>query len=275
MKKSELLKLPAMKATKEMYEKAWLEEKYDRYQRPTVTRTEIQKILQSQKNTRNIGSRCILLQGLEIKDISPSISWIFLHDGKYDTYETIERKWRTATIENLQFGVSYNDGESAAYQTYWITEKDRKIIKDFTKNGEESPHSAILGWQQYEKHRKETDRIDDEMAIIPEIPKDFEEWAEKDAVPQYMYYESGKKIGRCTCCGKTQELSGHKYGQEGKCKYCKRKVIYKTYKKSPNIKDKSSAALIQKTPAGFVFRYFNVYSGYMQEKERNLTSTKV
>ena len=84
------------------------------------------------------------------------------------------------------------------------------------------------------------------MAIIPEIPKDFEDWAKKDAVPQYMYYESGKKIGRCTCCGKTQELSGHKYGQEGKCKYCKRKVIYKTYKKSPNIKDKSSAALIQK-----------------------------
>ena len=37
MKKSGLLKLPAMKATKEMYEKAWLEEEYDRYQRPSVT----------------------------------------------------------------------------------------------------------------------------------------------------------------------------------------------------------------------------------------------
>ena len=173
--------------------------------------------------------------------------------------------------------MSYNDGESAAYQTYWITEKDRKTIKDFTKNGEESPHSAILGWQQYEKHRKETDRIDDEMAIIPEIPKDFEEWAKKDAVPQYMYYESGKKIGRCTCCGKTQELSGHKYGQEGKCKYCKRKVIYKTYKKNPNIKGTwiGRCTTIQTSRPDSCSDTSMYTSGYMQEKERNLTSTKV
>lgn len=258
MKKSELLKLPAMKATKEMYEKAWLEEKYDRYQRPSVTGPKYRKFYRARKTQGILEVDVFYYRDLRLKESRPAFQ-IFLHDGKYDTYETIEGKWRTATIENLQFGVSYNDGESAAYQTYWITEKERKAIKDFTKNGEESPHSAILGWQQYEKHRKETDQIDDEMAIIPEIPKDFEEWAKKDAVPQYMYYESGKKIGRCTCCGKTQELSGHKYGQEGKCKYCKRKVIYKTYKKNPNITDGSSAALIQKTPAGFVFRYFNVY----------------
>lgn len=258
MKKSELLKLPAMKATKEMYEKAWLEEEYDRYQRPSVTGPKYRKFYRARKTQGILEVDVFYYRDLRLKTAHPAFR-IFLHDGKYDTYETIEGKWRTATIENLQFGVSYNDGESAAYQTYWITEKDRKTIRDFTKNGEESPHSAILGWQQYEKHRKETDRIDDEMAIIPEIPKDFEDWAKKDAVPQYMYYESGKSIGRCTCCGKTQELSGHKYGQEGKCKYCKRKVIYKTYKKSPNITDKSSAALIQKTPAGFVFRYFDVY----------------
>lgn len=258
MKKSELLKLPAMKATKEMYEKAWLEEEYDRYQRPSVTGPKYRKFYRARKTQGILEVDVFYYRDLRLKTSHP-VFRIFLHDGKYDTYETIEGKWRTATIENLQFGVSYNDGESAAYQTYWIAEKDRKTIRDFTKNGEESPHSAILGWQQYEKHRKETDRIDDEMEIIPEIPKDFEEWAKKDAVPQYMYYESGKKIGRCTCCGKTQELSGHKYGQEGKCKYCKRKVIYKTYKKSPNITDKSSAALIQKTPAGFVFRYFDVY----------------
>ena len=258
MKKSELLKLPAMKATKEMYEKAWLEEKYDRYQRPSVTGPKYRKFYRARKTQGILEVDVFYYRDLRLKTSHP-VFRIFLHDGKYDTYETIEGKWRTATIENLKFGVSHNDGESAAYQTYWITEKERKTIKDFTKNGEESTHSAILGWQQCKKHRKETDRIDDEMAIIPEIPKDFEEWAKKDAVPQYMYYESGKKIGQCTCCGKTQELSGHKYGQEGKCKYCKRKVIYKTYKKSPNIKDKSSAALIQKTPAGFVFRYFNVY----------------
>ena len=77
MKKSELLKLPPMKATKEMYEKAWLEEEYDHYQRPSVTGPKYRKFYRARKKTRNIGSRCILLQRLKIKDISPSISDIF------------------------------------------------------------------------------------------------------------------------------------------------------------------------------------------------------
>lgn len=136
MKKSELLKLPAMKATKEMYEKAWLEEEYDRYQRPSVTGPKYRKFYRARKTQGILEVDVFYYRDLRLKTSRPAFR-IFLHDGKYDTYETIEGKWRTATIENLQFGVSYNDGESAAYQTYWITEKDRKTIKDFTKNGEE------------------------------------------------------------------------------------------------------------------------------------------
>ena len=258
MKKSELLKLPVMKATKEMREKAWLTQRYDRYQGPPVEGPKYRKFYRARKTEGILDVDVFYYRDLQVHTNTPAYR-IFLHDGKYDTYDTVEEKWRTATIENLWLGVRYDAGEYAAYQTYWITEKDRKIITNFTKNGEESPHKAILTWQQYEKHRKETDIIDDEMSIIPEIPKDFEDWAKKDAVPQYMYYESGKNLGLCTCCGKTQELSGHKYGRQGKCRYCKRTVTYKTYKKNPNIKDRSSAALIQKTPAGFVFRYFHVH----------------
>lgn len=258
MKKKELLQLPVMKVTKEMREKAWLTQKYDRYQSAPVTGPKYRKFYRARETEGILEVDVFYYRDLKVNTITPAYR-IFLHDGKYDTYDTIEGKWRTATIENLFFRGGYEAREYAAYQTYWIAEKDRKVITNFTKNEEKSPHKAILKWQQYEKHRKETDVIDDEMSIIPEIPKDFEEWAKKDAVPQYMYYESGKKIGLCTACGKTQELSGHKYGREGKCKHCKRKVIYKTYKGNPNIKDKSSAALIQKTPAGFVLRYFHVY----------------
>ncbi len=70
------------------------------------------------------------------------------------------------------------------------------------------------------------------MSLIPDIPKDFEKWAFTDAVPQYMYYEYGKRIGLCTCCGKHHELKEQpKYGKEGTCPGCKRKVQYRTYKK--------------------------------------------
>ena len=182
---------------------------------------------------------------------------VFLHDGKYDTWETEAEKWRTANIEHLWDFREKSEEEKAAYGTYWYKEHDRKLIVDFTGSEKQDINSAVLEWQQYEKHRGETEVIDAAMSLIPDIPKDFEKWAFTDAVPQYMYYEYGKRIGLCTCCGKHHELKEQpKYGKEGTCPGCKRKVQYRTYKKKGRIHDWEYAALIQKIQGGYVLRFF-------------------
>lgn len=256
MRKKDLLALPLMKVTEEMRRAAEETRVYSYWRNPSIVGPKYQKYYRAKK-TEGVLEIAIFTWGrIQAGEEEPAYR-IFLHDGKYDTWETEAEKWRTANIEHLWDFYEKTDAERAAYGTYWYREVDRKLIVKFTGSEKQDIQSAVLEWQQYKKHRGETEVIDAAMSLIPDIPKDFEKWAFTDAVPQYMYYEYGKRIGLCTCCGKYYELKEQpKYGKEGICPGCKRKVQYRTYKKKGRIHDWEYAALIQKIPGGYVLRFF-------------------
>lgn len=256
MQKKELLKLPVMKVTEEMRKAAEETRTYSYWRTPNIVGPKYQKYYRAKK-TGGVLEIAIFTWGRIVSGENEPTYRVFLHDGKYDTWETEAEKWRTANIEHLWDFREKSEEEKAAYGTYWYKEHDRKLIVDFTGSEKQDINSAVLEWQQYEKHRGETKVIDAAMSLIPDIPKDFEKWAFTDAVPQYMYYEYGKRIGLCTCCGKHHELKEQpKYGKEGTCPGCKRKVQYRTYKKKGRIHDWEYAALIQKIQGGYVLRFF-------------------
>lgn len=256
MQKKELLKLPMMKVTEEMRKAAEETRTYSYWRNPNIIGPKYQKYYRA-KRTGGVLEIAIFTWGRIVAGENEPTYRVFLHDGKYDTWETEAEKWRTANIEHLWDFREKSEEEKAAYGTHWYKEHDRKLIVDFTGSEKQDIHSAVLEWQQYKKHRGETEVIDAAMSLIPDIPKDFEKWAFTDAVPQYMYYEYGKRIGLCTCCGKHHELKEQpKYGKEGTCPGCKRKVQYRTYKKKGRIHDWKHAALIQKIPGGYVLRFF-------------------
>lgn len=256
MQKKELLKLPMMKVTEEMRKAAEETRTYSYWRNPNIIGPKYQKYYRAKK-TGGVLEIAIFTWGRIVAGENEPTYRVFLHDGKYDTWETEEEKWRTATIEHLWDFREKSEEEKAAYGTHWYKEHDRKLIVDFTGSEKQDIHSAVLEWQQYKKHRGETEVIDAAMSLIPDIPKDFEKWAFTDAVPQYMYYEYGKRTGLCTCCGKNYELKEQpKYGKEGICPGCKRKVQYRTYKKKGRIHDWEYAALIQKISGGYVLRFF-------------------
>lgn len=256
MQKKELLKLPMMKVTEEMRKAAEGTRTYSYWRNPNIIGPKYQKYYRAKK-TGGVLEIAIFTWGRIVAGENEPTYRVFLHDGKYDTWETEAEKWRTANIEHLWDFREKSEEEKAAYGTHWYKEHDRKLIVDFTGSEKQDIHSAVLEWQQYKKHRGETEVIDAAMSLIPDIPKDFEKWAFTDAVPQYMYYEYGKRIGLCTCCGKHHELKEQpKYGKEGTCPGCKRKVQYRTYKKKGRIHDWKHAALIQKIPGGYVLRFF-------------------
>lgn len=256
MQKKELLKLPVMKVTEEMRKAAEETRTYSYWRTPNIVGPKYQKYYRAKK-TGGVLEIAIFTWGRIVSGENEPTYRVFLHDGKYDTWETEAEKWRTANIEHLWDFREKSEEEKAAYGTYWYKEHDRKLIVDFTGSEKQDINSAVLEWQQYEKHRGETEVIDAAMSLIPDIPKDFEKWAFTDAVPQYMYYECGKRIGLCTCCGKHHELKEQpKYGKEGTCPGCKRKVQYRTYKKKGRIHDWEYAALIQKIQGGYVLRFF-------------------
>lgn len=256
MQKKELLKLPMMKVTEEMRKAAEETRTYSYWRNPNIIGPKYQKYYRAKK-TGGVLEIAIFTWGRIVAGENEPTYRVFLHDGKYDTWETEAEKWRTANIEHLWDFREKSEEEKAAYGTHWYKEHDRKLIVDFTGSEKQDIHSAVLEWQQYKKHRGETEVIDAAMSLIPDIPKDFEKWAFTDAVPQYMYYEYGKRTGLCTCCGKYHELKEQpKYGEEGICPGCKRKVQYRTYKKKGQIHDWEYAALIQKIPGGYVLRFF-------------------
>lgn len=256
MQKKELLKLPMMKVTEEMRKATEETRTYSYWRNPNIIGPKYQKYYRAKK-TGDVLEIAIFTWGRIVAGENEPTYRVFLHDGKYDTWETEAEKWRTANIEHLWDFREKSEEEKAAYGTHWYKEHDRKLIVDFTGSEKQDIHSAVLEWQQYKKHRGETEVIDAAMSLIPDIPKDFEKWAFTDAVPQYMYYEYGKRIGLCTCCGKHHELKEQpKYGKEGICPGCKRKVQYRTYKKKGRIHDWEYAALIQKIPGGYVLRFF-------------------
>lgn len=256
MQKKELLKLPVMKVTEEMRKAAEETRTYSYWRTPNIVGPKYQKYYRAKK-TGGVLEIAIFTWGRIVSGENEPTYRVFLHDGKYDTWETEAEKWRTANIEHLWDFREKSEEEKAAYGTYWYKEHDRKLIVDFTGSEKQDINSAVLEWQQYEKHRGETEVIDAAMSLIPDIPKDFEKWAFTDAVPQYMYYEYGKRIGLCTCCGKHHELKEQpKYGKEGTCPGCKRKVQYRPYKKKGRIHDWEYAALIQKIQGGYVLRFF-------------------
>lgn len=259
MQKKELLKLPMMKVTEEMRKAAEETRTYSYWRNPNIIGPKYQKYYRAKK-TGGILEIAIFTWGRIVAGENEPAYRIFLHDGKYDTWETEAEKWRTANIEHLWDFYEKTDAERAAYGTYWYREVDRKLIVKFTGSEKQDIQSAVLEWQQYKKHRGETEVIDAAMSLVPDVPKDFEKWALTDALPQYMYYEYGKRIGLCTCCGKHHELKEQpKYGKEGICPGCKRKIQYRTYKKKGRIHDATDAALIQKIPGGYVLRFFTLH----------------
>lgn len=258
MQKKELLKLPMMKVTEEMRKAAEETRTYSYWRNPNIIGPKYQKYYRAKK-TGDVLEIAIFTWGRIVAGENEPTYRVFLHDGKYDTWETEAEKWRTANIEHLWDFREKSEEEKAAYGTHWYKEHDRKLIVDFTGSEKQDIHSAVLEWQQYKKHRGETEVIDAAMSLIPDIPKDFKKWAFTDAVPQYMYYEYGKRTGLCTCCGKHHELKEQpKYGKEGMCPGCKRKIQYRTYKKKGRIHDVTNAALIQKIPGGYVLRFFTL-----------------
>lgn len=259
MRKKDLLALPLMKVTEEMRRAAEETRVYSYWRNPSIVGPKYQKYYRAKK-TEGVLEIAIFTWGRIAAGEEEPAYRIFLHDGKYDTWETEAEKWRTANIEHLWDFHEKTDAERAAYGTYWYREVDRKLIVKFTGSEKQDIHSAVLEWQQYKKHRGETEVIDAAMSLVPDVPKDFEKWALTDALPQYMYYEYGKRIGLCTCCGKHHELKEQpKYGKEGICPGCKRKIKYRTYKKKGRIHDVTEAALIQKIPGGYVLRFFTLH----------------
>ncbi len=267
MRKKELLKLPELKATKAMKEAA---DQDKGYRVTSISRGGVWVPnyiwYYRAKRTKDVLEIAIFTRKTIIEGCEYPRYRVFLHDGKYDTWDNSTEKWRTATIERLEYEQQGNTPEYYWYSNkgIWMREDEKKELLEYTDNMRKDPMAAVQYWENHEKNRVELDKIDAEMRLVPGLPKDFDNWILTDGIPQYIFYNAGRKVkeGYCTACKHTVQIQKPKYNKETICPHCGRKAVYKSRKKSGNIVDWGHVGLLQKTAEGFVYRYFKVRVKY-------------
>ena len=189
---------------------------------------------------------------------------VFL-DKKADqflTYDHIEKKWRDAKLDRLNWpGRNY-------YATCWASEKDAAVVQDY-RCGYRGGDLGILDFQRNvrdeqleQRHKRITGAWDQDLAQVPELPKDWMRWIDKVAVREnfifYRYKRGGAQNGYCTFCGKEVPISGHPYhNKKGRCACCRHPIVFKALGRAGYIRtEKDYAYLIQRCKDGFVLREF-------------------
>lgn len=268
MRRGELLSLPELKVSEKM--KTTVREdkghQVTRYRKAPIDVYDWYWFCGAKK-TKEVLEIDVFVRGMILEGIEyPEYRIFLLEDNRYYTYCNSTEKWITAGIDNLEYPRRYKDGVALWYSDryIWTEEKDRKKIAKFCNNGLEEPRAAVSRWQKYSKNRRELDEIDSQMALVPELPKDFDKFVDKEVLPQFIFYDAGKNVkeGYCTHCERDVDIKKPRYGTEGRCPRCKAKIVYKSRKKSGSIQVKAYAGLLQKTPEGYIYRYFECYRNY-------------
>ena len=283
MRKEELRKLRALPATKEMMQKG---KEY----------TEMDKTLWNGKKKRVIISPYSVLMRVQNLKQYIKIAVFFPEDMRKDIktprYEIFlnlegeeyitrqldsdgkEVRWLTSMIENLE-GIPW------LFETYgtkcYITQDGIKTINRLPLENDDRKYKGIRrlqAWQQEQKDKERTRREkkeqapwDQEMKLIPKLPKSFEEWMRKEACRNfyiiYEYAKNGAKMGYCSRCRKMVPIQNPKHGRQTKCPACGAKAEFKAKGRIKTLATGSyEAEIIQRIQGGIVIRRFSQNQGY-------------
>ncbi len=166
----------------------------------------------------------------------------------------------------------------------WYRKSDDKILIEpeglellhiYTGYTETEPEYYIICYQKKKneekrlaKEHKETDRWDEEIGTLPELPPDWEEFINREAVKEnyIFYHKETKDIGKCSYCGKTVHIHT-RHNLMAKCPKCEKYVVLKDLSRAYGNTawtDYRKVWLIQKDNERLVFRRYEVYKEYNQ-----------
>lgn len=203
-------------------------------------------------------------------------------DKKNDTwinYSKITNSWGKARVENLNFGSTYG------YDWYrtreYSTKTEKEKVNQYFINYDDTQYSireAVRKWQKgladerlIRVHRAELEEIDTVMENVPELPKNFMDWAGTGAYKksQYLIFNRKEKDAFCTVCNQhMQPKVEWKHNEFGKCPHCRAEITYKSYFKQKCLSDRKRIGILQrmKNKDGYILRSFESQISRYQEK---------
>lgn len=270
MKKEELLRMRRLKATPKMVKVA---------QKDVPRKVTINTYWGPRKEMRReyqLYLRCCIKDGilkaalyypdnLRAEGRMPSYE-VYVDRGArcFITYDCINKKWRNAKLDRLDW-----PHYLPMYPRIWVSSADAKAAAAYL-GSEKQGYEAILDYQLklrkealLRRHKKETARWDEDLALTPALPKDWDSWVDKVGIPDnfmfYRYEKRGAKTGYCTYCGKDIPLKEKpRHNKTGRCPRCRHEITYKSVGRMGYHLETSEVCvyLIQNRPDGFVVREF-------------------
>ena len=279
MKKSELRKLRMLYATRAMVKKA----KTNDF---STTEDDYRgKEIEITKRSYGYFARGQLLSGiLKIAFYPPE----WLKDGirtpRYEVYLNLEgkeyttrllakngeeEKWSEAMIENLP-GLSSWELNHRTCQDVYMTKDLKWSIERYLGGRKGRDHLGMIqDWEQAIKDRKTKEKEakitapwDEEMRLIPKLPKGFKPWLQKWGPKEnHIVYVAGRNVkeGYCVRCQKPVAIHGVKYGKMITCPSCRTESKLISEGKMGSVwPEFSTAKIVQRIPEGIVVRDFQV-----------------
>lgn len=189
---------------------------------------------------------------------------------EFATYDFREEKWRSGMMESLYWdrnirekgmeweNIPYADRYTTdMVNNYFGAEKQevKKLINQFQRNVRKDKADR--------EHKRETDEIDEAMALIPTVPGDFEEWIAEYGfyTSRYIFYHAEdrkkEKEAYCMQCGSSFKAMNPKRDKQYKCPVCRKQAFLKPWS-SKNVREKVNVCLLQRLTdgTGWVTRRF-------------------
>ena len=184
-------------------------------------------------------------------------------ERNFITYDCQRKKWLTSKLDLLD----WPQGEYVYNISAYVNRSTSTAIRNYLGTGDGrlidllNYQLKIREEQLEQRHKKETDKWDNDLAQTPPLPRDWKRWVDKVAIPEnfifYHYKKGGAKTGYCSYCEKEVPIQHPLYNKEGRCPCCRHKITFKSIGRVGFFQtQKASFYLIQCCKDGLMLREF-------------------
>lgn len=213
---------------------------------------------------------------------------VYMSKEDYIT-KTFYHEWKTASIKHIlgidSYSWNYNKGGSIMIfsdEAHIVLENflDKKIDANSLMLELIYAQTEIREIKLKKQHKKITDKIDEVMNKIGEVPEGFVEFVDYKGFyfSNYIYYRYSRKKekeGYCTHCRNDVLLENIKNGKEVTCPKCETLCIGKSIIKSKTVKDHTRVELIDRFEEGIIVRTFNCSKEYEDYRSPKISINEI
>lgn len=202
-----------------------------------------------------------------------------LTEEGFANYKVEARVWNEKIIEN-EYEVDTKNAKLSQKTLDEIFMFCRKKTPDYIGGrGEIIRYEEAINRKKRERaERKKQDELQERIHDMPDLPEDFDKWAESQTGTNILFYERTGRKAEITCSGCGKTCTGYikpsesyerfmserilkiipSQGKYGTCEFCGRTGIYKHRKRQNLIEAGTNVHIIQPFRTGIVNRMFEV-----------------